>query len=64
MKTRPKPKKISFIKLTTNNKTESKLNNKKISQRNQIHFLIIIHYSLIPQKIIISLHRVNTTKNY
>ena len=29
MKTRPKPKKISFIKLTTNNKTESKLNNKK-----------------------------------
>ena len=29
MKTRPKPKKISFIKLTTNIKTENKPNNKK-----------------------------------
>ena len=36
MKPRPKPKKISFIKLTTNNnKTEKKINIKKTKNESQ-----------------------------
>ena len=41
MKNRPKPKKISFIKLTTNtNKTESKLNNKKNNKTKKSNTLL------------------------